>query len=44
MATVYRWQIYIDGTPNMGSKRFGTKRSELENLVDYVFRLYNELL
>ena len=34
MSRVHRWQDYIDGTPNMGSKRFDTERSEVENLVD----------
>ena len=33
MAIIHRWQDYIDGTPNMGSKRFDTERSEVENLV-----------
>ena len=33
MARVHRWQEYMDGTPNMGSKRFDTERSEVENLV-----------
>ena len=27
------WQDYVDGTPNMDSKRFDTERSEVENLV-----------
>ena len=30
----FSWQDYINGTPNMGSKRFDTERSEVENLVE----------